>query len=47
MAEFVKSNVRPNRFFTADANIILRMAGKLSAVRVEEVVAEIIRIISD
>jgi mRNA interferase MazF len=41
-----ESNIRPNRLFTADATLILRTAGKLKATKVEEVVAEIIRIIS-
>jgi len=40
------SNVRPNRLFTADAGIILRAAGKLSEEKVNEVVTEIVRIIS-
>jgi hypothetical protein len=34
------------RLFTADATLILRTAGKLKAAKVEEVVTEIIRIIS-
>ena len=41
-----ESNVRPNRLFTADASIILRKAGKLSPAKIEEVVAEIVEIIS-
>jgi mRNA interferase MazF len=41
-----ESNIRPNRLFTADATLILRTAGKLKATKVEEVVTEIIRIIS-
>jgi mRNA interferase MazF len=40
------SNIRPNRLFTADATIILSAAGRLSADKVQEVVAEITRIIS-
>jgi mRNA interferase MazF len=40
------SYIRPNRLFTADATIILRTAGRLSAKKVEEVVVEITRIIS-
>lgn len=42
-----ESNVRPNRLFTADANLILRTAGKLSSAKIEEVVAEIVKIISE
>ncbi|MCA9994238.1 MAG: type II toxin-antitoxin system PemK/MazF family toxin [Anaerolineales bacterium] len=40
------SNVRPNRLFTADANIILRSVGKLSAEKVDQVVTEIVRLIT-
>lgn len=42
-----ESNIRPNRLFTADAAIILRTAGKLSATKVDEVVSAIVRIITD
>ena len=38
------SNVRPNRLFTADVDIILRTAGKLSTTKVDEVVAAIVRL---
>lgn len=41
------SNIRPNRLFTADASLILRTAGTLSPDKTSEVVAEIIRIISN
>jgi mRNA interferase MazF len=41
------SNVRPNRLFTADASLILRTAGMLSPEKVNEVVTEIVRIISE
>jgi len=41
------SNIRPNRLFTADAGIILHTVGKLSAAKIEEVISEIIRIISE
>ena len=41
-----ESNVRPNRLFTADADIVLRTAGKLSTRKMDEVVAEIIKIVS-
>ncbi|MCI0520666.1 MAG: type II toxin-antitoxin system PemK/MazF family toxin [Chloroflexi bacterium] len=40
------SNIRPNRLFTADANIILYRAGELKADKVKEVVRKIIEIIS-
>lgn len=39
------SNIRPNRLFTADANIILYRAGVLSAERMQEVVEKIIQIV--
>jgi len=41
-----ESNVRPNRLFTADSAIILRTAGKLTKRKMDEVVAEIIRIVT-
>jgi len=40
------SNVRPNRLFTADSNIILYRAGMLSTSKVQEVIAKIVQIIS-
>jgi len=40
------SNVRPNRLFTADSNIILYRAGVLSPRKVQEVVDKIVQIIS-
>jgi mRNA interferase MazF len=40
------SNIRPNRIFTADSNIILYRAGVLAEATVQEVVAKIIQIIS-
>ena len=40
------SNIRPNRLFTADANIILYRAGVLTLNKVQEVVAKIIQIVS-
>jgi mRNA-degrading endonuclease toxin of MazEF toxin-antitoxin module len=40
------SNVRPNRLFTADSSIILRKAGRLKPVKIQAVVAEIIKLIS-
>ena len=41
------SNVRPNRLFTADASIILRRAGTLTQTKIDEVITEIVNIISD
>ena len=41
-----ESNIRPNRLFTADANIILYRAGVLSPKKVQEVVAMIVQIVS-
>jgi mRNA interferase MazF len=41
------SNVRPNRLFTADANIILRTAGRLSSEKIDEVITELVHIISN
>lgn len=41
------SNIRPNRLFTADAGIILKTAGRVSTSKLDEVVAEIVKIISD
>ena len=40
------SNIRPNRLFTADGNIILYRAGVLTSRKVQEVVAKIIKIVS-
>jgi len=40
------SNIRPNRLFTADGNIILYRAGVLTSRKVREVVAKIIKIVS-
>lgn len=41
------SNIRPNRLFTADATLIVRTAGRLSAAKIAEVVAAIVRIVSE
>ncbi|MBI3957483.1 MAG: type II toxin-antitoxin system PemK/MazF family toxin [Chloroflexi bacterium] len=41
-----ESNIRPNRLFTAEDSIIIRLAGHLSSAKVDEVVNEIVRIIS-
>lgn len=40
------SNVRPNRLFTADSNIVLYQAGTVNTAKVQEVIAKIIEIIS-
>ncbi len=40
-----ESNIRPNRIFTADSNIILYRAGVLSSQKVQEVIVKIIQII--
>ena len=39
------SNVRPNRLFTADFNIVLYRAGTLNAAKVREVIDKIVQII--
>ncbi len=41
-----KSNVRPNRLFTADAKIILYRTGQLSIRKMQAVTAKIVEIIS-
>ena len=40
------SNIRPNRLFTADSNIILYRAGVLTPSKIKEVVAKIVEIVS-
>jgi len=40
------SNIRPNRLFTGDSNIILYRAGSLKPTKLQEVVAKIIDIIT-
>lgn len=40
------SNIRPNRLFTADGNIVLYRAGTLSPAKVRGVVAKIVQIVS-
>ncbi len=40
------SNVRPNRLFTADSNIIFYRAGVLIAAKVQEVIDKIVQIIT-
>ena len=41
-----QSSIRPNRLFTAESGIVLRKAGHLSVPKVQQVVQEIIQIIS-
>jgi mRNA interferase MazF len=40
------SNIRPNRLFTADSNIILYRAGALSSAKMQEVENKIIAIVT-
>jgi mRNA interferase MazF len=40
------SNVRPNRLFTAESSILLYRAGTVSAAKMQEVVAELVQILS-
>ncbi len=40
------SNIRPNRLFTADSNIILYRAGELTPSKTKEVVTKIVEIVS-
>jgi mRNA interferase MazF len=39
------SNVRPNRLFTADSNIILYKAGVLTPDKVNEIITKIVQIV--
>jgi mRNA interferase MazF len=41
------SNIRPNRLFTADSNIIIRRAGTLSQAKIDEVINKVIEIITN
>ena len=41
-----ESNIRPNRLFTADSNIILYRAGTLNSEKIKEVTVKIIEILS-
>ncbi|MCX7837983.1 MAG: type II toxin-antitoxin system PemK/MazF family toxin [Anaerolineae bacterium] len=41
-----ESNIRPNRIFTADANIILYRVGVLSPTKLQEVISKIIQIVT-
>ena len=43
----VDSNIRPNRIFTADKNIILYKVGTIKESKTREVVKKIIKIIKD
>lgn len=40
------SNIRPNRLFTADANIVIYRAGVLSQQKVQEVIKKLVQILS-
>ncbi len=40
-----KSNIRPNRIFTADARIILYQVGRLNSAKVNEVIDKIVEIL--
>ncbi len=40
------SNIRPNRLFTADGNIILYRVGKLTPPKIEEVIKRIVQILA-
>ena len=42
-----ESNIRPNRIFTADQNIVLYSAGHLSEEKLREVIEKIIEILSE
>ncbi len=39
------SNIRPNRLFTADSNIILYKVGTLKSDKLEEIIEKVIEII--
>ena len=41
------SNIRPNRLFTADSNIILYHAGVVTAAKLPEVATKIVQIVTD
>ena len=40
------SNIRPNRLFTADSNIVLYRAGTVTPAKLQEVIAKIIQVFS-
>ena len=42
----IDSNIRPNKIFTADKNIILSVAGRLCKTKINEVINSVITIIS-
>ena len=46
MGRFVKGDIRPNRIFTADTNIVLYRAGVIQPDKVHEVIDKIIQIIT-
>jgi mRNA interferase MazF len=39
------SNIRPNRLFTADSNIILYRVGSLTPAKMQEIITAIVRIV--
>ena len=41
----IKSNIRPNRIFTADSSIILYKVGKIKDEKIKEVIKKIIQIL--
>lgn len=41
-----ESNVRPNRLFTANESIILRAVGRLNDLKIQEVISEVVDIVS-
>src|SRR3989344_9396208 len=43
----VNSNIRPNRIFTADKNIILYKVGNLKETKTKEVIRKVVEIISN
>ena len=43
----IDSNIRPNRLFTADANIILHSPGTINSQKMTEVITKVVDIISN
>ena len=41
-----ESNIRPNRLFTGDSKIIIRRAGTLKPVKVQDVIEQVIQLLS-
>lgn len=41
------SNIRPNRLFTADSNIVLYRAGSIAPGKMQDVITRILQILSD